>query len=271
MGHRQNAKRSIVTGGMPAHRRRVTVCLRGGRATDGRDRDLVAVLSKTSGTPVAAFGGAGSGSYAAFVLRRIEAAGGAQRFAGLLNDTVAAGASIGGDTVLGPFDAWSSLPPDTMFLAPLQKPKLTHARVMRFAGLRIPDARWASVVDPAAIVAPDCSVGHGAFVAPHAVLMPACRIGRHVAVRQGVTVAHNVTVGDWCMFAANSAIGGYASIGDGSFVGLGAVVRDNVAVGRFAVIGMGAVVTRDVPDFTIVAGNPARIIGDVDTTVGEQS
>jgi acetyltransferase-like isoleucine patch superfamily enzyme len=49
-------------------------------------------------------------------------------------------------------------------------------------------------------------------------------------------------------------------IGAGSFIGFGSVILPNVAIGRHAVVGSHSVVTRDVPDFSVVAGNPARII-----------
>ena len=51
-------------------------------------------------------------------------------------------------------------------------------------------------------------------------------------------------------------------IGCDVWIGTQACIRDGVALGDHAVVGMGSVVTRDVPDWAIVAGSPARIIGD---------
>ncbi|PKN58607.1 MAG: acyltransferase [Deltaproteobacteria bacterium HGW-Deltaproteobacteria-14] len=51
-------------------------------------------------------------------------------------------------------------------------------------------------------------------------------------------------------------------IGADVWVGAGAGITDGVTVGDHAVIGMGAVVTRDVPDWAIMGGSPARVIGD---------
>ena len=56
---------------------------------------------------------------------------------------------------------------------------------------------------------------------------------------------------------------GPISIGDFCYVGTNAVITRNVSVGNRCVIGAGAVVTKDVPDQSIVAGVPARIIGRV--------
>jgi maltose O-acetyltransferase len=52
-------------------------------------------------------------------------------------------------------------------------------------------------------------------------------------------------------------------VGDGAWLGAGCVVLPGVRVGRQAIVGAGAVVTRDVPDYAIVTGVPARVTGDV--------
>jgi len=49
-------------------------------------------------------------------------------------------------------------------------------------------------------------------------------------------------------------------IGRGAWVGIGACIVGNVRIGQGAVVGAGAVVTQDVPDFTVVAGNPAQVV-----------
>ena len=49
-------------------------------------------------------------------------------------------------------------------------------------------------------------------------------------------------------------------IGRGAWVGIGAVIVGNVRIGEGAVVGANAVVTQDVPDFTVVAGNPAQVV-----------
>lgn len=53
------------------------------------------------------------------------------------------------------------------------------------------------------------------------------------------------------------------SIGDGAWVGSGAIVLDGVRIGRNAVVGAGSVVNRDVPDYCVAVGNPARVVRDL--------
>lgn len=57
---------------------------------------------------------------------------------------------------------------------------------------------------------------------------------------------------------------GRVSIGNNVFVGYGAIILPGVAVGDDAVVGAGALVTKDVPAGKVVAGVPARVLGDVD-------
>jgi acetyltransferase-like isoleucine patch superfamily enzyme len=54
--------------------------------------------------------------------------------------------------------------------------------------------------------------------------------------------------------------GNHVVIGQGAFIGFNSIVLPKVTVGRNAVVGAHSVVTRDVPDYCVVAGNPARII-----------
>ncbi|MNP73102.1 Maltose O-acetyltransferase [compost metagenome] len=49
-------------------------------------------------------------------------------------------------------------------------------------------------------------------------------------------------------------------INDGVFIGVGAIILPGVTIGKGALIGAGAVVTKDVPEYTIVGGNPAKVI-----------
>jgi acetyltransferase-like isoleucine patch superfamily enzyme len=56
--------------------------------------------------------------------------------------------------------------------------------------------------------------------------------------------------------------GGEVVIGDRVWIGYRAIILPGVSIGQGAVVGAGSVVTKDVPPFTIVAGNPARKIGE---------
>ena len=57
--------------------------------------------------------------------------------------------------------------------------------------------------------------------------------------------------------------GGCVVIGEGSWIGIGVAIMAGVNIGRNSVVGANSVVTRDVPDYCIVAGNPAKVIREI--------
>jgi acetyltransferase-like isoleucine patch superfamily enzyme len=120
------------------------------------------------------------------------------------------------------------------------------------------------VVDPDAAMADDVEHGPGLFVAAHATVMPGTRLGAHVAVRGGGYVGHDAVLDDYAFVGANAVVCGYVRLEAGAHVAPGALVREGTRIGRYAVIGLGAVVVHDVPDYAVMVGNPARMIGELE-------
>ncbi len=92
----------------------------------------------------------------------------------------------------------------------------------------------------------------------------AIRLGERVAVAPGAMFVADSDPNDSQLRTIGSFhIRGRVTIEDDAWIGAGAIVLPNVAVGRCAVVGAGAIVTKNVEEYAIVAGNPARPIGDV--------
>ena len=53
-------------------------------------------------------------------------------------------------------------------------------------------------------------------------------------------------------------------IKQGAWIGANATILPGVTVGKYAVVAAGSIVTKDVPDYTVVAGNPAKVIKELD-------
>jgi UDP-2-acetamido-3-amino-2,3-dideoxy-glucuronate N-acetyltransferase len=107
-----------------------------------------------------------------------------------------------------------------------------------------------------------------------------CKISSHSFICEGVTIEDNVFVGHHVVFIndpnprATTKYGHMQSEADwevvptrikqGATVGSGAVILCGVTIGEGALVGAGSVVTRDVPPHTIVVGNPARVLRQVE-------
>jgi acetyltransferase-like isoleucine patch superfamily enzyme len=107
-----------------------------------------------------------------------------------------------------------------------------------------------------------------------------CKISSHTFICEGVTIEDRVFVGHGVTFTndryprATTASGelqtskdwalGVTLVKQGASIGSGVTILSNVVIGENAIVGAGSVVTRDVPANTIVAGNPAHVVRQLD-------
>ena len=140
------------------------------------------------------------------------------------------------------------------------------------------------IYQPALVNLYGCEIGAetkiGAFVEIRktVVVGARCKIQAFVFIPEGVTIADGVFIGPHVCFTNDlfpRAVNDDGSlqdsadwevvptrVGRGAAIGANATILCGVSIGEFALIGAGAVVVKDVPDYAMVVGNPARIIGD---------
>jgi len=131
-----------------------------------------------------------------------------------------------------------------------------------------------------------CEIGDetkiGAFVEiqKNARVGARCKISSHTFICEGVDIEDNVFIGHSVTFIndtyprATVAGGGLQTEADwkvektrvrnGASIGSGSTILANVVIGENAIVGAGSVVTKDVPPNTIVAGNPAKVLRQID-------
>ncbi|MBC7488089.1 MAG: acetyltransferase [Cytophagaceae bacterium] len=119
---------------------------------------------------------------------------------------------------------------------------------------------FGKAIHPSALVSSDVTIGEGTVIFHSAVIQSSTTIGKHVIINTSASVDHDCILGDYVHVAPQVAICGIVSIGEGTLVGAGAVVIPGIKIGKWCVIGAGSVVFRDVPDYGMVVGNPARLI-----------
>jgi maltose O-acetyltransferase len=139
------------------------------------------------------------------------------------------------------------------------------SRRLRYLLLRF----WLGQLPPSVSIQLHCRFLHarGVSIAARSVINHGCLLdGRRYPITIGSDVsigpeAAILTLGHDPSSPEFADRGGPVTIGDHAWIGFRAIVLPGVSIGEGAVVGAGAVVSRDVPPFTIVAGNPARPIG----------
>jgi UDP-2-acetamido-3-amino-2,3-dideoxy-glucuronate N-acetyltransferase len=115
-----------------------------------------------------------------------------------------------------------------------------------------------------------CNIGQNVVVSPEVILGKNVKIQNNVSIYTGVTCDDDVFLGPSCVFTnVNNPRSGVNRKGqyDKTHVGVGASIGANATIicgnniGRFAFIGAGAVVTKDIANYALVVGNPARHVG----------
>jgi len=116
----------------------------------------------------------------------------------------------------------------------------------------------------------DCMLAQNVFVAARAVLGDGVKVQNNVSIYDGVTLEDGVFCGPSTVFTNVVTPRSHVSrrhayaptlVRRGATLGANSTVLCGLEIGRYAFVGAGAVVTRDVPAYALVVGNPARHVG----------
>lgn len=127
-----------------------------------------------------------------------------------------------------------------------------------------------SHIMPNCRIGENCNIGQNCVVLPEVVLGRNVRVQNNVSLYTGVTCEDDVFLGPSCVFtnvinprSAFNRKSQYKStlVKKGASIGANATIVCGIVIGEFAFVGAGAVVTKDVPPYALMVGNPARQTG----------
>lgn len=187
---------------------------------------------------------------------------------GVLDDAPARhGRTVDGVPVLGPVELVADHPDAAVVLCTAST-RDQGSRHRLAARLGLEPQRYATVVHPAASLAPGTEVGAGSVLLAGVVVTAPQRIGAHVVAMPQVLLTHDDAIGDHVTLAGRVCLSGGVRVGEGAYVGAGALIREGLSIGAWSLVGIGSVVLGDVPDHEVWVGNPARRLRRTEVRLG---
>ncbi len=116
----------------------------------------------------------------------------------------------------------------------------------------------------------NCKIGQNVVIGPNVTIGNGCKIQNNISIYEGVTLEDEVFCGPSMVFTnvfnPRSAIPRKSElrpilVKKGATIGANATIICGNTIGKYAFIGAGAVITKDVPDYALIIGNPGRIEG----------
>lgn len=129
-------------------------------------------------------------------------------------------------------------------------------------------------IQKGARIGKNCSFGQNVNISNNVIVGNDCKVQNNVSIYEGVVLEDGVFCGPSCVFTNDltprarypKGREGYKKtvIREGASIGANATIVCGNIIGRYAMVAAGAVVTKDVPDYAVVAGVPAKIVGRID-------
>ena len=135
-----------------------------------------------------------------------------------------------------------------------------ESRYQLFEFLVSQGEKFATLIHPSAVIAPNVKLGIGTVVFAGVVVNSGCTVGDNVILNTGCTVDHDCVIASHAHICPGAHLGGNVRVGEGAWVGIGSAVLHERKIGEWATVGGGATVINNVTAHTTVVGVPAKAL-----------
>lgn len=197
------------------------------------------------------------------IMRDLDAKAGEQLYEpiGYLDDDVKKhGTQYFGLPVLGGLKDAATRFPDAHFVNGIGSAETASKKPQIIAQTGAPRERFVTLVHPTAYVAPTVTIGVGTVVAQYCVIMAGAVIGDHVKMLPQCTISYGSNIGSYSTVSTGAVTLSDVVCGVSNYLGANVSIKERVKVGDYCILGMGTVVLRDVPENSVMVGNPARFL-----------
>jgi len=115
-----------------------------------------------------------------------------------------------------------------------------------------------TVIHQFSSVSPSANLGDGVFINAGVVVNALVEVKEGSICNSSCLIEHECIIGRYAHVAPGAVLAGGVTVGDYSFIGANSVIRQGIKIGSNVIIGAGAVVVKDIPDNSIIIGNPGK-------------
>ncbi|AUJ68903.1 acetyltransferase [Pseudoalteromonas sp. NC201] len=181
---------------------------------------------------------------------------------GVLDDNASThGTDVQGAIVLGSVDSWVDYSLDCEFIIAIGNPRTRKAVSDKMHLLGKPN--FATLIHPSVRYSNTVCIGKGSIICAGSILTADIEMGTHNILNLNVTVGHECNFGDFITVAPMAAVSGNVLLDDLVEIGTGATIRQGLNLQKGSMLGMGGVLTKNIPERTIFAGNPAKKLKEI--------
>ena len=123
-----------------------------------------------------------------------------------------------------------------------------------------------TAIHKTAFVANNTIIGEGAQILANSSVCARAIMGKYCIINTSASVDHECVLGDSVHIGPGAKLAGCVTVEYNVFVGTNATILPRIKIGKNTIIGAGAVVTKNIPPFSIVIGNPARVVKTIEPT-----